>query len=65
MIASRGTSDGGSCTARTPCLCLHRTQEAQRLSGSVHPGLEKLIVQQGGTSGDPYRYTEGFSLPGW
>ena len=37
----------------------------QRLSGSVRPGLEKLIVQQGGTSGDPHRYTEGSSLPGW
>ena len=64
MIASQGTGDGGSYTARTPCLCLHGTQEARRLPGSVRPGLEKLIVQQGGTSGDPHRYTEGSSLLG-
>ena len=64
MIASRGMSDGGSYIARTPCLGLHRTQEARRLSGSVCPGLEKLIVQLGGTSGDPRGYTEGSSPPG-
>ena len=64
MIASQGTGDGGSYTARTPCPCLCGPQETRRLSGSICPGLEKLIMQQGGTSGDPHGYTEGSSLPG-
>ena len=64
MIASQGTGDGGNYTARTPCPYLHGTQEAQRLLGSVRSSLEKLRVQQGGTSGDPHGYTEGSSLPG-
>ena len=64
MIASQGMHDGGSYIARTPCPCLHGTQEARRLSGLVHSGLEKLIVQQGGTLEDPHGYTEGSSPPG-
>ena len=34
------------------------------LPGSVCPNLEKLRVQQGGTSGDPHGYKEGSSLLG-
>ena len=54
MIVSRGTHDGGGYTTETPCPCLHGTQEAQRLSGLVCPGSEKLIVQQEGTSVNPH-----------
>ena len=65
MIASRGTGDGGSYTTGTPCPYLHRTQEVQWLSSSVHLGWEKMIVQQEGTSVNPRGYTEGPSPPGW
>ena len=61
MIASRGTGDSGSYTTRTPCPCLHGTQEAQWLLGSVCAGSEKLIAQQEGTSVDSHGYTEGSS----
>ena len=64
MIASRGTSDGGSYTTGTPGSYLHGTPEVQRLSGSVCLGWEKMIVQQEGTSVNPRRCTEGPSLLG-
>ena len=65
MIVSRGTGDGGGYTTGTPCPCLHRTQEVQRLSGSVRPGSEKLIAWQEGTSVNPHGCTEESSPLGW
>ena len=64
MTASRVTGDGGSYTTRTPCPCLHGTQEVPQLSGSVRPGSEKLIEQQEGTSVNPCGCTEGSNLLG-
>ena len=68
MIASQGIHDGGSYIARTPCQCLHGPQEAQRLSGSVRPGLEKLTVQQGRYFWRPsqvYRGTQSAVAVNW